>query len=76
MEISYRRLSEYVTRNANGVIQMNFHDLGIFSDQYNQEIYNHGRETAREVLPQIQQVILEKLPPRKEDLPSSWMFIE
>ena len=76
LEISYRRLSEYVTRDADVVIRMNFQDLGMFSDRYNQEIYKHGRETAREMLPQIQQVILEKLPPEKEDLSPSWMLIE
>jgi len=28
------------------------------------------------MLPKIQQVILEKLPPEKEDLSPSWMLIE
>ena len=76
LEISYRRLSEYVTRDADVVIRMNFQDLGMFSDRYNQEIYKHGRETAREMLPQIQRVILEKLPPEKKNLSPSWMLIE
>ena len=76
MEICYRKLSEHATRDADVVIRMNFQDLGIFSDRHNQEIYKHGRETARAMLPQIQQVILEKLPPEKEDLSPSWMLIE
>lgn len=76
LEISYRKLSEYVTRDADVVIRMNFQDLGMFSDRHNKEIYEHGREKAREMLPQIQQVILEKLPPEKEDLSPSWMLIE
>ena len=66
MEICYRKLSEHVVRDADVVIRMNFQDLGMFSDRHNKEIYKHGREMARAMLPQIQQVILEKLPPEKE----------
>ena len=76
MEICYRKLSEQVTRDADVVLRMNFQDLGMFSDRYNQEIYRDGRATARAMLPEIQQVILEKLPPETEDLSPLWMLIE
>lgn len=59
--ISYRQLSKESTKGADVLIQMNFEDLGMFSDQYNREIYEYGRLKARESLPFIRQVISEKM---------------
>jgi len=76
LEISYRKLSEYVARHADIVIRMNFQDLGMFSDQYNKEIYEHGRETAKSYMGEIRQLLLEKFPPKQDDPPPMWMTID
>ncbi|NGX50670.1 MAG: putative NTE family protein [Chlamydiae bacterium] len=76
VSISHRRLSEYVTRSADVVIRMRFHDLGMFSDAHNQEIYDHGRRKARELMPKIERIIDQRLSsPENEGFPS-WMMIE
>lgn len=76
LQISYRNLSDYVTRNADIVIRMNFQDLGTFTDRYNREIYERGRIRAKEMLPEIQQVIFEKLPPPLESGVPSWLCVD
>lgn len=73
LEISHRKLSEYVTRDADVVIRMNFTDLGMFSDHYNQEIYEHGRNMARIMLPHIEQIIQERLPVIHEESFPPWL---
>lgn len=62
LEISHRKLSEYVTQDADVVIRMNFQGLGMFSDSYNREIYKHGRKRVREMLPEIECLIHDRLP--------------
>jgi len=59
--ISYRKLSEYVTQNADIVIRMHFQNLGMFSDMFNRQIYEHGRYKTREQLPMIEQIINQRL---------------
>jgi len=59
--ISYRKLSEYVTRGADVVIHMKFHNLGLFSDVFNQQIYDHGRKKTKEALPTIEKIIKQRL---------------
>ena len=76
VNISHRKLSEYVTRSADVVIRMRFHDLGLFSDAYNQEIYDHGRTKAREALPQIEKIIHDRLHQSKDLGFPTWMMIE
>lgn len=61
LEISHRKLSEFATREADIVIRMNFQDLGMFSDQYNQEIYEHGRMTARAMIPHIEELLSDQV---------------
>ena len=61
LEISHRKLCEYVAQDADIIIRMNFQGLGMFSDSYNQEIYEHGRKMTRLMLPKIEQVIQERL---------------
>ena len=61
VSISHRRLREFVTRSADVVIRMRFQDLGMFSDTYNQQIYDRGRSKTREVLPKIEKIIEERL---------------
>ncbi|MCB1107556.1 MAG: patatin-like phospholipase family protein [Chlamydiia bacterium] len=69
LDITHRKLSEHATRHADVVIRMNFQDLGMFSDRYNREIYNHGRKMTRTMLSQIESVILKKIS-RVENTPS------
>ena len=69
LEISHRKLSEYVTTDADITIWMNFQGFGMFSDSYNETIYQHGRKMFRENLPRIQKLMEEKslvLHPLKE----------
>lgn len=73
LEISHRKLSEYVTRDADVVIRMNFQGLGMFSDSYNQEIYEHGRKMARAMIPHIEQLIQDRLPIIQEESFPSWV---
>jgi NTE family protein len=73
IEISHRKLSEYVTRDADIVIRMNFTGLGMFSDSYNREIYQHGRHVARRMLPLIEQIIQERLPMIQEETFPPWI---
>lgn len=76
LEISHRKLSEYVCRDADVVIRMKFQDLGMFNDRHNQEIYEHGRNMARAMLPHIEQVIQERLSYEAETVYPTWMEIE
>ncbi|QVL57750.1 MAG: patatin-like phospholipase family protein [Simkaniaceae bacterium] len=76
LEISHRKLSEYVTRDADVVIRMNFQGLGMFSDSYNQEIYDHGRKMARLMIPHIEKIIQERLPIIQEECFPSWVDTE
>ncbi len=76
LEISHRKLSEYVTRDADIVIRMNFQGLGMFSDRHNQEIYEHGRNMARAKLPYIEQIIQERLPIIQEGSSPDWVDTE
>ena len=75
-DISYRKLSEYVTRSADVVIEMKFQDVGMFNDVQNQMIYDHGRQKAREMIPKIRQVITERLSSSDELACPTWMMIE
>lgn len=72
LEISHRKLSERVTQDADVVIRMSFQGLGMFSDSYNQEIYDHGRKMARLMLPEIEQKIQERLPILHEETDPLW----
>ena len=61
VSISHRKLSHYVTKKADVVIQMKFQDIGLFEDAYNQKIYDHGCSRAREYLPIIEKIVDERL---------------
>ena len=76
MEISYRKLSRYVTRSADIVIEMKFQDVGMFSDADNQKIYDHGRQKAREMIPRIRRTLAERLAPADELAFPTWIMIE
>ena len=76
LEISHRKLSEYVTRDADVVIRMNFQGLGMFSDSHNQQIYEHGRKMAQAMIPHIEQIIQDSLPIIHEGNDSSWINTE
>ncbi|MDJ0652474.1 MAG: hypothetical protein QNJ27_05675 [Simkaniaceae bacterium] len=55
------------------VIRMNFQGLGMFSDGYNQEIYEHGRKMAQAILPQIEPLIQDRLPMIHEESFPPWV---
>ena len=76
MEICYRKLSKHVARSADVVIEMNFQDVGIFTDKHNQKIYDHGRQKAREMLPIIARVMGERLSSSVELASPTWRMIE
>jgi len=76
LEISYRQLSKESARSADVLLRMNFQNLGMFSDQHNQEIYERGRSKTREFLPQIERIISEKLSNLSEDQAPSWLLTE
>ena len=76
LEISYRKLSEYVTQNADVVIEMHFRDLGMLCDAHNQKIYDRGRSKTREMLPHIKKIIDQNLSRPKRPNAPSWMMIE
>ncbi|MCB1085170.1 MAG: patatin-like phospholipase family protein, partial [Chlamydiia bacterium] len=61
LEISYRKFSEVVSQSADVVIRMEFQYVGMFSDRYNKEIYEHGRLMARKIVPHIEQIIADRL---------------
>lgn len=61
LAISYRQLSKESVRDADILLQMNFQELGMFSDDHNQEIYEAGRFKTKELLSFIEKTIAEKL---------------
>ncbi|MDJ0651937.1 MAG: patatin-like phospholipase family protein [Simkaniaceae bacterium] len=73
LKISHLKLSDYVTKDADVVIRMNFQGLGMFSDSYNQEIYEHGRKMTQAMLPQIEQLIQDRLPIIHEESFPPWV---
>lgn len=76
VSISHRKLSAYVTREADVLIDMHFQDLGLFTDSFNQEIYDHGRKKTQEALPKIERIIQQRIKPGKEIGSPTWMMIE
>ncbi len=57
LDIAYRKFVELSLSQADIVIKMDFEDCGTFSDHLNEHLYEHGRKTVREMLPEI----IEKL---------------
>jgi NTE family protein len=55
MEIAYRKLVEHSLARADISIRMEFQDIGMFSDHLNYQMYEHGREKVRNMLPQIKE---------------------
>lgn len=76
INISYRQLSKESAKDADILLQMNFQDLGMFSDRHNREIYERGRAQARALLPQIEKVIAEKLSEPSDIHSPAWLLVK
>jgi NTE family protein len=60
LEIGYRKFVEQSLSQADIAIQMNFDEMGTFSDDCNEWFLNQGEIVIREQLPNIQKKIEEK----------------
>jgi NTE family protein len=59
VEIGYKTLIQHSLTHADIGIQMEFENVGMFSDHLNDHLYQRGREKMREVLPLIQAKLRE-----------------
>ncbi len=59
MEIAYRKLIAQAIAMADIVIRMEFRDMGTFSDDMNEYMYEHGRAKARAAIPEIKKKLAE-----------------
>ena len=57
VEIMYRNFVEKSLVDADISIRMEFQDVGIFSDNLNEQIYEHGRQKMISMLPEIKEKI-------------------
>lgn len=55
MEILYQKFADQSLALADISIKMDFQDVGIFSDHMNHQIYEHGRQKVRNMLPEIKE---------------------
>lgn len=76
LAITHRTLADHVTRDADVLIRMDFQDLGMFSDQYNSQIYERGRQMTRAMLPAIKRVVEKRLAPPQETRAPSWLLMD
>lgn len=53
MEIVYWKLVESSLAKAEIAIRMEFQDVGVFSDDLNEQMYEHGRQRVLSMLPEI-----------------------
>jgi NTE family protein len=59
-EITLLWQSEDCIRNADVVIRPELSEFGTFADEYNEQIYQAGKDAARECIPQIKALLAEK----------------
>lgn len=69
LQIAYRNYVKYSLAGADIAIRMDFDDLGTFSDDKNQFLYDQGREVIREKLPEIK----KKLALLRLNLPTKFL---
>lgn len=60
IEITFLWQSELFARDADVLIRPELGDIGCFDDAYNQIIYQAGKKAAREVIPQIKELLQQK----------------
>jgi NTE family protein len=60
LEISYKQHAHLDTKFADLVIDFDFNNIGAFSDQQNEFLYNAGRQAAKKALPQIKARLAKK----------------
>lgn len=61
IEISYRHQVNGSVTQADIVIAMNFQDIGLFEGSQKQELYETGRQKARDALPKIKRLMKKRL---------------
>lgn len=61
IEISYRHQVKDSVTEADVAITMNFHDIGLFDESKKQELYETGRQKAREAIPGIKRLMKKRL---------------
>lgn len=61
LHISYYRLSQWQTRQADVVINPDVNQFNMFDDHANEVLYEAGRKAALESLPQIKEILAQKL---------------
>ena len=58
LEITHQTLSQNQAKKADVLIDMEFQDVGMFSDHLNQEFYEMGKAKAKAAIPKIKELIL------------------
>jgi len=61
IEISYRHQIKDSVTQADVAIAMNFQDIGLFDEPKKQEMYETGRQKAREAIPGIKRLMKKRL---------------
>lgn len=59
LDIAYRKFIDQSLERADIVIKMDFEDSGTFNDSQNKELFELGRQTVRDLLPEIQRKLAE-----------------
>ncbi len=57
LEIAYINQTKYAVEGADVVIDFNFRDIDVFTDQYNYYLYEEGRKSAKKAIPKILQLL-------------------
>ncbi|MGI9215205.1 MAG: patatin-like phospholipase family protein, partial [Gammaproteobacteria bacterium] len=60
LEIAYINQSQYAAENADLVINFHFKDIGTFTDQYNNYLYQQGKKSAKKAIPKILEILKNK----------------
>lgn len=60
LEIGYRKLVDLLLSKADISVRMDFDDIGSFSDDQNEFIYEEGKRKMREKIPEIQALLGKK----------------
>lgn len=60
MEIAYINQSKYAVEDADVIIDFDFKGIGVFSDEYNDYLYEEGKKATQIALPKIRRLLHEK----------------
>ncbi len=59
LDIAYRKFIDQSLESADIVVKMDFEDTGTFNDGQNEQLFELGRKTVRDLLPEIQKKLAE-----------------